>query len=98
MSDPKGITGVFTHPQRSRIVEDIGFAVGLLLGIAYVGLVEILPAACHAIGRCVNAPGDNPFPWVVVTIIALCVAPKTLGRATAGEFWKAIANRLGGKP
>ena len=85
------------HKTLSRVLEDVGFVVGLLMMVGYVGLVEILPALCHALGKCQNAPADTPFPWVVVTMAALCVAPKMIGRASAGKVWESLAGRLGKK-
>jgi hypothetical protein len=89
-------TGPQVVQQRARWLEDVGFVVGILLGIAYVGLVEILPTACYSLDVCQQAPVDHPFPWVLVAIIALCIAPKMIGRSTAGRVWEAIAARFGG--
>ena len=34
------------------------------------------------------------FPWGVILLQVLLVAPKTLGRATAGKVWDAIADKV----
>lgn len=67
--------------EQGRLVENI-----LALGggglMLFTGYQEAL-AVC----------ATHPFPWAAFIIGAVCVAPKTLGRATAGKIWE----RIGGK-
>lgn len=91
-----------THPVNgnnkvSRIIENGLAILGGLLAGGYVVGVEIFPQVCYAIGKCANAPSDQQFPWGVVLTVAACVAPKTLGRMTAGKLWEGIASKFGGK-
>lgn len=97
----RGTTGLrraLGHPTTSRVVENVTFAIGVLLGAGYVVLVEILPDTCYALSKCANAPTHPAFPWGMFAILALLVAPKTLGRVTAGKVWTLFAGRVGGGP
>lgn len=72
-----------SHPTGSRVLENVGFLVALVLGASYVVKVEII------------AIGTRPsFPWGLVIICGLLIAPKTLGKATSGRIWSAIARRV----
>lgn len=44
----------------------------------------------EAIASC----STHPFPWAAFIIGAICVAPKTLGRATAGRIWGVMGARI----
>jgi hypothetical protein len=77
----------------SRIVEDGGFVVAVLIALAY-GLAEALASVGFRLGTCEKAG----FPWGLTVIVCALALPKTLGRASAGAVWTAIATRLGGKP
>lgn len=68
---------------RSRLLEDIGFASGVGIGV-FAGVREALGL------------GPAGFPWILLIVMAALVAPKTLGRATSGRLWSAISTRLGG--
>lgn len=35
----------------------------------------------------------HAFPWAAFIVGAICVAPKTLGRATAGKIWGTFGGR-----
>jgi len=81
---------------RSRNIED-GLAIaGIIVGALYVVAVEIFPHACYSSGFCERAPVAQPFPWIVFCVIAACVLPKTVGRATAGKVWEIIGSRIPG--
>lgn len=67
-----------------------------IVGIAQAALYGTLEALRHngiSFGDCTPATG---IPWVTVLIFMGCVAPKTLGRATAGKLWEKIPI-IGGK-
>jgi hypothetical protein len=72
--------------KRSRLLEDVGFAAAIAVGI-------------FAAGREAIAPSAGGFPWALAIVMAVLAAPKTLGRATSGRLWEALASRfgLGGK-
>lgn len=75
------------HAQSGRLIENVlalgGFALAAVyVLVAEVGLVE---------ARCIHPEG---FPWGVFSVVAVCMAPKTLGRATAGRIWEAGMGRL----
>lgn len=72
---------------RSRWVEDSLAVVGIAQAALY-GTMEAL-----ARGGFLKHAEHPGFPWVTVIIFAGCVLPKTLGRATAGRVWDAIAKR-----
>ena len=75
-----------------RYIENWLAALGGLTATAYVVLVEVLP---HSGLVSCQAPSPHPgFPWGVVILVAAMVAPKTLGRATAGKVWDVVARRL----
>lgn len=80
---------------RSRIVEDILAFAGIIQALFYGGM-EALRSAGFKLGDC---PTEHSFPWVTIAILAICVAPKTVGRATAGKAWAGLAGMLpsGGK-
>ena len=67
---------------RSRILEDSAFVLGVVVAAGYVVFAEILKPD----------PG-RAFPWGVMILVGACVAPKTLGRATAGRIWDRIAGK-----
>jgi len=69
---------------RHRWLEDIGFIVGIANATLYTLGIKLGPA--------------NPETWAVVALNATLIAPKMLGRATAGRIWDNIASRFGGKP
>lgn len=75
----------------SRLVEDLGFAAAILIALAY-GLAEALASVGFRLGTCAAAG----FPWGLTIIVCALALPKTLGRASAGAVWTAIANRIGG--
>lgn len=77
----------------SRFIEDALAIAGIIQAMVY-GTLEALRHSGVAFGKCEAASG---FPWVTISILALCVAPKTLGRATAGRIWDRIAPSIGGK-
>lgn len=84
--------------QQGRFIENALAVLGGLMAAAYVGLVEILPRACYALGRCAREPTNADVPWGVVIVVGALVLPKTVGRATAGKVWEGIATRLGRRP
>lgn len=71
-----------------RAVETFAFVGGVLLLMTYM-VVEILHAAGVRLGP---GPTDEGFPWGTMISASLLVAPKMIGRATAGRAW----NRLTG--
>ena len=78
-----------------RLIENGLAVLGGLMAAAYVGLVEILPHACHAVGRCAADPGgEHGIPWGVVIVVAALVLPKTAGRMTAGRIYEMLFSRL----
>ena len=75
-----------------RYIENWLAGLGGLIAAAYVILVEVLP---HSGLVSCQTPSIHPgFPWGVVIICSIMVAPKTLGRATAGKVWEVVARRL----
>lgn len=77
-----------TPQQAGRRAENIGFYVAITIA-ALLGLVEIADRA----GILPNAETGS-FPWGVVLLQVMLVLPKTLGRATAGKVWDALAGAL----
>lgn len=77
----------------SRILEDVAFALGIVLLGSYA-LSETLLNLGWRLGP--HEPGHD-FPWGQVLISAIFIAPKLLGRATAGKIWDAIGRRFGAK-
>lgn len=81
--------------RRSRLLEDIAFIVGIAIAVLYA-IGEFLTSMGWCIKTCNPHAG---VPWMTVVLFAGCVLPKTLGRATAGKVWDAIASRVkGGAP
>ena len=76
----------------SRLLEDVAFLLGVFL-IGSKGIVEVLqdasvlPHRDHSLGSIVLEFGRN----------TLLIAPKMLGRATAGRAWVALTQRFGKK-
>ena len=71
----------------SRGLENAAFVVGVLV-LAAFALTEVLPQVGIAVGDCEVM--DTGTPWGVFMVGSLLVAPKMLGRATAGKIWGAI--------
>jgi hypothetical protein len=71
----------------SRLIEDAGFVVGLgLLGLR--GVAEILP---EMLGPFMALrPHEHQFPTALILSSVLLVAPKWLGKASAGRVWEAL--------
>ena len=76
----------------SRHIEN-GLAIAGLFQAMLYGTIEALAHAGIRLGPCAAPEG---FPWVTLCIFAGCVAPKTLGRATAGKLWEKLPI-VGGK-
>ena len=70
-----------------RFVETFAFAGGVVLLMLYM-VVEILHAAGVRLG---SGPTDEGFPWGTMISASLLVAPKMIGKATAGRAWNKIA-------
>jgi hypothetical protein len=77
----------------SRLIEDIGFIVGIVQAMLY-GTLEALRHSGVVFGKC---EAETGFPWITVIIFIGCVLPKTVGRATTGKIWEFAAGRLGAK-
>lgn len=71
---------------RSRFLEDFAFVVAILQAIGY-GVAEMLGEQGVRLGRC---EANEGFPYVTIVLFLGCVAPKMLGRATAGKIWERI--------
>lgn len=69
--------------KHSRILEDIGFLAAVGLGV-FAGIREALGTT-------------SGFPWVLLIVMAVLAAPKTLGRMTAGKVWDRVTSILPGK-
>lgn len=72
-----------------RAVETFAFVGGVLLLMTYM-VVEILHAAGVRLG---TGPTDEGFPWGTMISASLLVAPKVVGRVTAGRAWTKLAGR-----
>ncbi len=77
-----------------RTIETIAFALGVVILGAY-GLAEALALLGWRLGP---HEGHHGFPWGQVVVATILVAPKLLGRATAGKIWGAIGQRFGAGP
>lgn len=72
--------------------------------LAYIGAAQALLAGtleslAHAgvrFGSCPPIPEHwwSHVPWFNVTILLVCVLPKTIGRMSAGKVWEALANKV----
>lgn len=69
---------------RHRWLEDVGFLVGIVNATLYTFGIKFGAAI--------------PETWAVVALNATLIAPKMLGRVTAGKIWDNISSRFGGKP
>ena len=76
----------------SRLVEDVGFGAGLLIATAFAG-VELVIRMGVRLGPCGE---DTHFPWWFVIVIGVLVAPKMLGKGTAGKGWEGLIGLLPG--
>ena len=78
-----------TKQRRSRAIED-GLAIlgGLTVFLYVVGgiVFPIFWASYHCLGE----PPRTHFSWDIFAFSALCIAPKTLGRMTAGRVWTRV--------
>lgn len=73
--------------QHSRLIEDLGFVVALLIVTAYSGVdIGVHAGLLHPT---VHTEGVSPGQIIVVSALIL---PKTLGRATAGKVWSTLAS------
>lgn len=72
-----------------RWIENILAIVGILQAALY-GTMEAL-----ARGGFLQHNEHAGFPWITLAILGVCVLPKTVGRATAGRVWDAVATRVG---
>lgn len=86
------LSGHYLQPGgSSRLLEDVGFACGLLL-LTLRGLAEIAHEVAAALIEL--REHSHQFPWAFLMGCALLVAPKMVGRATAGRVWEAIGGGL----
>lgn len=76
-----------------RHLENAGLTAAIILTAIYC-----LAEASARVGFCkAVCPTEVSFPWGMAIMVVALVLPKTVGRATAGRVWDAIADRLGGK-
>lgn len=66
--------------EHGRTIENIAFGVGVAL-LAFAGIREAL------------GMGPASFPWVTFIAASVLVAPKMLGRATAGRVWDLLGKK-----
>ena len=76
-----------------RGIETGAFLLGVLLLAAY-GLAETLSMLGWRLGE---HDGHHGFPWGQFVIGGLLIAPKMLGRATAGKIWDWLGSKMGSK-
>lgn len=72
-----------------RFVETFAFAGGVVLLMLYM-IVEVLHAAGIRLG---TGETDHGFPFGTMIAASLLVAPKMIGKATAGRAWSRFAGR-----
>lgn len=77
--------------ERSRVIEDAGMVVAILLGVAY-GVAESLARLGICIGKCTAY--DSSIPWGLLIVMLFLVAPKTLGRSGATQLIGGLVGRL----
>lgn len=80
--------------ERSRVIEDVGMVVAILLGVAY-GVAESLARLGICIGKCTAF--DASFPWGLLIVMLVLVAPKTLGRSGALSLLQGLLGRIPGR-
>ncbi len=73
----------------ARMIEDGAFIIGATL-LATKSAVEILQDA----GFLTYPPNHTGFPLGLILTCVLLIAPKMLGRATAGKVWGAVGDGL----
>jgi hypothetical protein len=74
-----------------RALENIGFAVA----IAVVGIYGLAEAAALLGARLGPHEPEHGFPVGQLIMCAILAAPKTFGRATAGQGWINLTGRIG---
>lgn len=67
--------------EHGRWLENLAFAGGTIL-LLFTGFREAV-ASCET----------HAFPWAAFIIASVLVAPKMLGRATAGRIWDALSKK-----
>ena len=80
---------------RSRVIEDCAFVAGVLVLVTFALVEAALKIGIH-FGGCQHT--DSGTPWGLLITGSLLVAPKMVGRATAGSVWRAIGDRIAGRP
>lgn len=68
----------------NRLLENLGFLAGISIGV-FAAVQETLRACEH-----------HPFPWALAIIAGLLIAPKMVGRSSAGRAWESVAGRVRG--
>ena len=88
MTDPNATLPGASHSngKRSRLLEDIAFMIAMLQAVAF-GAAETAARVGFYVGE---KPPESGIPYMSITIFLGCVAPKMLGRATAGKIWERI--------
>lgn len=79
---------------RSRLLEDVSFVLGVLVAVSFAAAEIALKLGVH-LGECSHT--DSGTPWGLLVIAGILIAPKTLGRATAGKVWQAVGERIAGR-
>ena len=80
-----------TQVKRSRVLENIGFGMALIVGTVYA-----LSETITHVGFSIGTGNNDKFPWGVLIMVVTFSLPKILGRATAGRIWSGIAGKLPG--
>ena len=88
----RAVEKVQRQSSASRHIEN-GLAIAGIVQALLYGTLESLAHSGIKFGACEAPQG---IPWITVMIFAGCVAPKTLGRATAGKLWEKLPI-IGGK-
>lgn len=66
----------------NRVLENLGFLAGIGIGV--------FAAVRETMSGCTS----HPFPWALAIIAGLLIAPKMIGRGSAGRAWEAVAGYL----
>lgn len=85
-----------SNAHRGRWLEDAAFGAGVLVLIAFAAAEVALKLGVH-FKPCDAGHVDAGTPWGLLIVAALLIAPKMIGRATAGRVWLAVGDRIAGR-
>lgn len=81
------------HPV-ARGIENVGFICGIVLAFSFVLTESLRRVGICGAGGCPAGGVDFLYATIVLSLTALLIAPKMLGKQTAGKVWTGLVDKM----